>query len=120
MVPLEEMCCQNSECPTYGVRGAKNLSRCGWIGKNKDIRQLYCNVCKARFSERKGTVLYTKKLRPEKAIAILRHFQEGCGVRQTARLVGVSKDTANAYIRQAGEHAQALHDELVAFSPSDQ
>ena len=119
MKQLEELCCQNSECAKYGKRGAGNLTVCGWIDKRKTIRQLYCRVCKARFSERKGTPLYHAKLRPKKALAILEHIQEGCGVRQTGRLVKVSKDTANRYVRLAGEHAAALHDELVAFSPPD-
>ena len=120
MKPLAELCCQSSECSEYGKRGAGNLTVCGWIGKDKSIRQLYCRVCKARFSERKGTPLYHAKLRVEKVLAILKHVQEGCGVRQTGRLVNVSKDTANRYVRLAGEHAIALHDEVVAFSPSDE
>ena len=119
MKPLEELCCQNSACAMYGKRGAGNLTVCGRIGKNKSIRQLYCRVCKARFSERKGTLLYHAKLPPEKVLSIVKHAQEGCGVRPTGRLVGVSKDTANRYIWLAGAHAAALHDELVAFSPSD-
>jgi transposase-like protein len=44
---------------------------------------------------------------------------EGCGVRKTSRLVGVNKNTVIRYSRLAGEHARALHDELVAFSPGD-
>lgn len=116
---LEQLCCQNSKCMKYGQRGAKNLSACGWTDQRKTIRQLYCSVCKARFSERKGTPLYDAKLPLEKVIAVLQHVREGCGVRQTGRLVGVTKDTANRYIRRAGEHARHLHQELVAFSPSD-
>lgn len=119
MKPLEEMCCQNSECPKYGERGGGNLTICGWSNRKKTIRQIYCRVCHARFSERKGTPLYNAKLPPEKVISILEHVREGCGVRQTGRLVGVSKNTANRYVRLAGEHAKAMHDELVAFSPSD-
>lgn len=119
MKPLEEFCCQNSECPEYGERGAGNLSVCGWIGRDRKIRQLYCSVCKARFSERKGTPLYHAKLPPEKVTAILEHLREGCGVRQTGRLVGVDKDTVNRYVHLAGRHAEALHDELVDFSPRD-
>jgi len=61
--------------------------------------------------------LYNAKLRPKKVIAILDHMRQGCGVRQTGRLVGISKDTANRYIRLAGKHARSLHDELVSFSP---
>lgn len=120
MRPLEQFCCQNSECPQYGKRGAGNLTVCGWSNRRKTIRQLYCRVCKARFSERKGTPLYYAKLPVERVLSILEHVQEGCGVRQTGRLAKVSKDTANRYVWLAGEHAAALHDELVAFSPSDE
>ena len=52
-------------------------------------------------------------------MAILAHVSEGIGTRQTARLTGTHQDTVTRYIRQAGEHAQQLHDELVAFSPDD-
>ena len=55
----------------------------------------------------------------DEVIAILDHVREGCGVRQTGRLVGVSKNTANRYVLLAGQHAQALHDEVMASSPSD-
>jgi hypothetical protein len=34
-------------------------------------------------------------------------------------LTGVNKDTVVRYSLLAGRHAQQLHDELVAFSPSD-
>lgn len=115
----DQLCCQNSQCTLYGQRGQGNLSVCGWIGKNKTIRQLYCRACKARFSERKGTPLYNAKLPTEKVVAILDHVREGCGVRQTGRLVGVSKNTANRYIWLAGDHSRQLHDEMVALSPSD-
>ena len=40
-------------------------------------------------------------------------------MRATARLVGVHRNTVVRYSRLLGEHAQQLHDELVAFSPSD-
>jgi transposase-like protein len=119
MRSLDQLCCQNSRCLLYGQRGQGNLSVCGWIGKNKTIRQLYCLACKARFSERKGTPLYNAKLPTEKVVAILDHVREGCGVRQTGRLVGVSKNTANRYIWLAGDHSRRLHDEMVALSPSD-
>ena len=52
-----------------------------------------------------------------KVLAVLEHLAEGCGVRQTARLVGVNKDTATRLARLAGEHAKGTHDEVVAFSP---
>jgi transposase-like protein len=116
MDDLTGHCCQNRKCPRYGQRGVGNLSVCGHFGRAHH-RLLYCNVCKARFSEFKGTPLFNSKLPHDKVLAILEHLAEGCGVRQTARLVGVNKDTVTRLALLAGQHAKAAHDELVAFSP---
>jgi transposase-like protein len=88
-------------------------------GPENKRRVLRCTTCKARFSERKGTPLFVTRLPEEKVVAILSHLAEGCGVRKTSRLVEVNKDTVARYALRAGEHAQQLHDELVAFSPAD-
>jgi hypothetical protein len=119
MHPIEHLCCQNFACPDAGLRGKGNLSFRGWSGKKKTIRMVYCRTCGAHFSERKGTVLEQCRLSDENAIAVLEHLREGCGTRSTARLVGVDKDTVTRYVFLAGQHAQKLHEELVAFSPSD-
>ncbi len=115
---LALFCCQYPDCLDYGKRGHGNLTVCGHYGTQKR-RLLYCKSCKARFSERKGTPLFDSHLAEDKVRALLAHIAEGCGVRKTSRLVGVSKDTVSRYIRLAGHHARELHDELVAFSPSD-
>lgn len=117
--PIEHFCCQSSDCPDRGVRGKGNLSFRGWSGRGKRIRMIYCRTCGGIFSERKGTILSYSHLREEKAVAVLEHVREGCGTRSTSRLVGVDKNTVTRYIKLAGSHAQSLHDELVAFSPSN-
>jgi|ERR1035437_3601328 transposase-like protein len=117
MDDLSRFCCQNFECPDYGKRGGENLSVCGRYGPNKQRRMLRCKTCKARFSERKGTPLFGATLPEEKIRSMLEHIDEGCGVRKTSRLVGVHRDTVTRYSRLAGDHARAVHDELVAFSP---
>ncbi len=91
----------------------------GWSGKGKRIRMIYCRTCGAHFSERKGTVLEHARLPAEKTILMMKHIQEGCGTRATSRLVGVDKNTVTRYVQLSGEHAKKMHDELVAFSPSD-
>ncbi len=116
MDDLSRFCCQNADRPRYGQRGAGNLSVCDRFAK-ANRRLLYCNVCKARFSEFKGTPLFNSKLPHEQVLAVLEHLAEGCGVRQTARLVGVNKDTVTRLALLAGRHAKDAHDELVAFSP---
>jgi LacI family transcriptional regulator len=89
-------------------------------GDDQQHRLLYCATCKGRFSERKGTPLFDTRLPRDRVLAVLAHLADGCGVRQTARLVGVGKDTVTRLARMAGDHARRLHDELVAFSPGDQ
>jgi transposase-like protein len=118
MDDLKIFCCQNPECPDYGRRGLDNLRVCFRNGRQKTNRILACRTCQQRFSERKGTALYRCKLPEDKAVAVLHHLQENCGVRQTGRLVGVNKNTVLRLAVVAGHHAHDLHDELVAFSPS--
>lgn len=113
---LALFCCQTAACHLYGQRDAGNLLVIDHFGKGRH-RLLYCRNCKARFSEFKGTPLFNSKLPHDKVLAVLEHLAEGCGVRQTARLVGVNKDTVTRLALLAGQHAEATHDELVAFSP---
>ena len=119
MEDLSVFCCLNPECPDYGKRGQGNLGVTARYGAENKRRVLRCTTCNGRFSERKGTPLFDARLPQEKVLAILSHLAEGCGVRKTSRLVGVNKDTVTRYALRAGEHAQQLHDELVAFSPGD-
>ena len=118
MDDLSRFCCLNSDCPDHGIRGGENLSVSGHYGRaTPPIRFLRCRSCGVRFSERKGTPLFRSHLAREKAVAVLEHGAEGCGVRQTERRVGVHRDTVTRYARKAGDHAVAAHDELVASSP---
>ena len=119
MDDLKNFCCLNPDCSDYGLRGRDNLRVCFRNGPNQQRRVLACRTCQKRFAERKGTPLYRAKLPEEKALSVLQHLQESCGVRQTSRLVGVNKNTVVRFAVLAGEHAHELHDELVAFSPSN-
>ena len=116
MDDLSRFCCQNSRCEDYGLRGGGNLTV---SDHSRRYRTLRCRTCKARFSERKGTVFYDSRLPQEKVVSILEHVGEGVGVRKTGRLLRVKNDTVIRYARLAGDHAKALHDELVAVSPSN-
>lgn len=116
MDDLSRFCCQNPDCGSHGQRGGDNLLVIDHFGKARH-RLLYCRTCKARFSEFKGTPLFNSKLPHDKVLAILEHLAEGHGVRQTARLVGVNKDTVTRLVLLAGRHARAAHDELAASSP---
>lgn len=76
-------------------------------------RFVRCRSCGAEFSERKGTALFGLRLLEQKVLEVFAHLADGCGTRQTARLVGVDKDTVTRLAMRAGSHAVALHDERV-------
>ncbi len=118
MDDLSRFCCRQPRCPAYGQRGNGDLTACARYGKHQR-RLLYCTTCKARFSERKGTPLFGSRLPDDRALAVLAHLADGCGVRQTGRLVRVGKNTVARYAVLAGDHARQLHDELVGVSPLD-
>ena len=113
---LPYFCCQKPDCPDYGKRNNGNLSVCGIYGSH-NYRLIRCRTCGYRFSERKGTVFFDCRITPEKVDDVLEHLSEGCGVRQTHRLTGVSVGTIRRLTKMAGKHAQKVHDELVSFSP---
>jgi transposase-like protein len=119
MEDFARFCCPNAQCSAFGQRNAGNLSVHDRFGPQRQYRLLCCDTCQQTFSEHKGTVFFRAKLPHDKIVAILRHLEEGCGIRATARLVGVHRDTVVRLARLAGEHAHDAHDEHVAFSPSD-
>ena len=117
--PIERFFCHNSACPDHAKRGHGNLYFRGWSGRDKRIRMVYCRTCKKSYSQRKGTALERSQLPTDKAVSVLDHLREGCGVRATSRLTGVSRDAIARHRAKAGDQAKNRHDELVAFSPSD-
>jgi hypothetical protein len=118
-LPLESCFCHHSACPDHGKRGHGNVYFRGWSGRDKQIRMVYCRTCKKSYSERKGTAFERSQLPTDKVVSVLDHIREGCGIRATNRLTGVSRDTISRYIARAGDQSKAHHDDLVAFSPSD-
>jgi transposase-like protein len=116
---LRPYCCQNPRCVAHGSFDAGNLTTSGFIDRGKTIRQLLCRTCGKRFTCRKGTVFYRSRLPPGEVVDVLRHVQDGCGMRQTGRLTGHKEDTVIRYARKAGAHARLLHERLVPLSPSD-
>ena len=116
---IEHFFCHNSACADHGKRGHGNVYFRGWSGRDKRIRMVYCRTCKESYSERKGTALERSQLPTDKAVSVLDHLREGCGIRATSRLTGVSRDAISRHLAKAGGQAKDLHDELGAFSPSD-
>ena len=119
LLSIQQSSCHNSSCPDLGKRGHGTVYFRGWSGRDKRIRMVYCRTCKKAASERKGTAFERSLLPADKVVSVLDHIREGCGIRATSRLTGVSRDTISRYIALAGGQAKLHHDELVAFSPRD-
>lgn len=86
------LACVNPDCQRFRLTGQDNLTVRKVYGQDR-IRFLRCRTCGEEFSERRGTALFNTKIAEEQAASIINHLDEGCGVRATARLVHVAKDT---------------------------
>lgn len=116
---IEHFFCHKSACADHGKRDNGNVYFRGWSGREKRIRMVYGRTCQRSSSHRKGTALERSQLPTDDAVSVLDHLREGVGVRATSRLTGVSRSTVSRDRALAGDQAKNLHDECVAFSPSD-
>lgn len=109
---LDTLACVNPACHRCRLTGQGNLTVRKVYGQ-ESIRLLRCRTCGEEFSARRGTALFNTKITETKAEDVIDHLGEGCGVRATARLNKVAKETAGRLLRMAGRHAERLHDQRV-------
>lgn len=104
MSELEKYFCPNEQCKEYGLRGHGNIGIRAKYGKDKNRDLLYCRTCGKRFAASRASALFGLHLPAETIRQIIHHAAEGVGVRATARLLELDKDTVNRVILRAGEH----------------
>lgn len=97
---LEQFSCPNPACPDFGKSHNGNVVLYTRYGR-KRVRLLICNSCGKTFSELKGTVFWDSRLDWDKIESIYRSLLEGQGIRATARIHGLSKNTVKRYLRLA-------------------
>lgn len=105
--------CHNEDCEDYGIRGKGNIGFAKHYGKDKERYLLKCKTCKKTFAETKGTPFFGLHNDPEKVVRALQLLVEGNGVRGTARILGVDKDTIGSWVKKAGEHCDILRNCLI-------
>lgn len=116
MSELEQYFCPNEQCKDYGLRRKGNIAVRGKYGKDKSRDLLYCRTCGKRFAATRASALFGLHLSSETVQQIIHHAAEGVGVRATARLLEMDKDTVNRVILRAGEHcARVLSDLLTSL-----
>ena len=113
MTDIDNCFCPNKDCKDYGIRNHGNIKYRGKYGKNKSKDLLYCKTCGKRFASTRATAFFGLHLSEEKIGQIIHHAAEGVGVRATARLLGLDKDTVNRVILRAGEHCQLVLSSLL-------
>lgn len=113
MTDLEQCFCPNKQCKDYGLRGQGNIGIRGKYGKDKSRDLLHCRTCGKRFAATRASALFGMHLPAEIIRQIIHHAAEGVGVRATARLLGLDKDTVNRVILRAGEHCARVLSSLL-------
>ena len=113
MADINNAFCPNANCKDYGLQKHGNIAVRGKYGKEKDKDLFYCRTCGHRFASTRATAFFGLHLSDEKIAQIIHHAAEGVGVRATARLLDINKDTVNRVILRAGEHCELVLSNLL-------
>lgn len=100
--------CPNKDCSNYCKVGPDNqVIGAGCYGKQQ-TQLLKCKVCEQRFSARRGTPLFELKADAQTFYDVIACLAEGNGIRATARIKNVDKDTVAAWLDRASQHIEAV------------
>jgi len=78
-------------------------------------RQRYkCKTCDGTFAETKGTIFYRRRTPEDEIIDTLALIAEGNRISSLARTKGHKEDTIIDWIREAGQHAEAIEEVLLS------
>jgi transposase-like protein len=107
--------CPNEVCPDYGKLQTDRQLNVIKFGTTKAGRQRYqCKTCGETFTETKGTLFYRRRTPEDEIIDTLAHIAEGNRISSLARTKGHKEDTIIDWIREAGKHAEAIEEVLLA------
>jgi len=109
----EKIFCPNESCKDYCKKGEGNIIFVWKYGKGDTQNLFKCITCSTKFSERKGTPFYGFNLEEEKILQVLKCLVEGNGIRATARITSVAKNTVTKIARKFGAHMKEVHDYFV-------
>ena len=116
-IPTDHRCCPNEACSSYGILGPHpdhDIVGAGTYPVQGGVRQMYkCNICGKRFSETAGTPFHHLKTPQETVLHAYKDLAEGLGVRATARVNGVDKDTVLRWVKRAGQHCQQVSEYML-------
>ena len=107
--------CPDETCADYGKRQSDQQHNIVRYGKTKAGRQRYkCKTCGATFTETKGTIFYRRRTPEDEIIDTLALIAEGNRISSLVRAKGHKEDTIIDWIREAGQHAEAIEEVLLS------
>ena len=107
--------CPNEICPDYGQLQSDQKHNIIRFGRTKRGRQRYkCKSCGKTFTETKGTLFYRRRTAEAEIIGTLAHIAEGNRISSLVRTTGHKEDTISDWIREAGQHAEAVEEVLLS------
>jgi transposase-like protein len=107
--------CPSETCADYGKRQSEQQHNIIKYGKTKTGRQRYkCQTCGATFTETKGTIFYRRRTSEDEIIDTLALIAEGNRISSLVRAKGHKEDTIIDWIREAGQHAEAIEEVLLS------
>ena len=108
--------CPNESCPDYGkLQSDQSQPNIIKHGKSRQGRQRYkCKTCKGTFCETSGTLFHGKRTPEKEILESLVLLAEGSRISSISRAKGIKEDTILAWLREAGRHAEAVEEELMA------
>lgn len=109
---FKESYCPNRDCKDYRKRGLGNIVLYDLYGK-KERKLLRCKTCNSRFSERKGSIFFGLHTDEKTIGKTLRYLSEGKSIRETARAIGIDKDTVYRIFERARVHYENIISNLL-------
>ena len=107
--------CPNEVCPDYGKLQSDRQLNVIKFGTTQAGHQRYqCKTCGETFTETKGTLFYRRRTPEAEIIDTLAHIAEGNRISSVVRTTGLKEDTIIDWIREAGKHAEAIEEVLLA------
>lgn len=105
--------CPNSACPASGRAEPGQI----WIHDRRRGRYR-CTVCRRTFTARTGTLLAQKQTAANTIALVLALLAYGCPIAAIEFAFGLDRRTVRRWVREAGQHAQRVHQHLV-LQPRD-
>ena len=98
--------CPFPGCPDWGKTQSTKIIK---FGKTKGGHQRYrCHSCSRTFTETPGTIFYRRRTPKQEIMETLALIAEGSRISSLARVKGHKEAAILAWVREAGQHAEAI------------